>query len=646
MSKIDDVQAKLPEKYFSHLSESVGDSRNYVRILDTPSVWGEEFGKNIMPRARARQEEFARAIVEMVQRSVYRCDLSSLNAPDPDWTRVILGAMDTALSNVMVKEQQPTQFRFLFGQTPLYPVNPPPNYVDFKSALIRLVRMRQNSWKRKPEIWVGRFYRLAKGIQSGLISKYSSAIISSDETKMTWNHTKIIAVDGTEALVGGHNLNMDLFRSYPPVHDVSVVVHGEAAHGAQQFLNQMWECKTDLLNKESLDLENLSWQNRDKDTVNDPLEEQNADATFHMLQRRQELTKIHDSDKKVDQVRQKKEKVATDSAPNANQDIRLQDLQTLADLEEIVFPERVFYEEYDQLDEYKLADRIFSVGKYWKGENREDDYQKASEIMKEELITGAEHSIKMSQMDLISAWKKNWSDHVVCQWLIDALYSNTNPNFEVQIVVSPLDAGAGAEGDQYSFGSGAGRTFDLIKYYMTHKINDEEYEDIAARTAALKKLHIAPLYFTNEFNNDAFEKLQKSEIIEGDTYKWPDLTEEGYTQTIQQPPLFTPIPPRNKKLPKKGVIGSAAISVFNASPFSSGRTVKSAPGNHAKIMIVDDELYVVGSDNLYPGFLSEFNFLIEGKQAVDKLLESYWEPLWGYSEPYDVNRNGQRSQTD
>ena len=659
MSKINDLQGKV-KGYFSHLSQSDQESRNYVRILDTPSVWGEEFGKEIMPQARARQQEFARAIVEMVQKSQYRCDLSSLNAPDPDWGRVILGAMDTALS-METTGKQPIQFRFLFGQTPLYPINEPPNSIDFKAALIRLVRMRRGFWNKDPEIWIGRFYRLAKGIQSGLSSKYASAIISSDETKMTWNHTKIIAIDGTEALVGGHNLNMDLFRSYPPVHDVSVVVHGEAAHGAQKFLNQMWERGTDLLTKEHLDLGRLSWQNRDEDTVNDPLEEENTNATAYMRQRRLELTEIHNSvqqqkarrnsGSEVNPVLRREEQVATNPARNANQnqlqEIRQQDLKTLEDLQETVFPERVIYEEYDQLEEYEPADRIFSVGKYWTGANRENDYQKASEIMKEELITGAKHSIKMSQMDLISAWKKNWSDHVVCHWLIEALYQNKNPNFEVQVVVSPLDAGAGAEGDQYSFGSGAERTFDLIKYYMTHEtLTDAEYEDIETRNTALKKLHIAPLYFTDQFNNDAFRNLPKSEITEGETYQWPDLTEEGYTLTIRQPPLFTRIPPLLKKLPKKGVIGSAALSVFNASGFAPGRKVPSAPGNHAKIMIVDDELYVVGSDNLYPGFLSEFNFLIEGKQAVDKLLNSYWNPLWKYSEPYDVNRNGQRVETD
>lgn len=85
MSKIDDVQARLQEKhYFSHLS-----GKNHVRILDTPHAWGQPFGPGIMPAALARQAEFERAVVEIVHQSRYRCDLASLNSPDPDWTRAI-----------------------------------------------------------------------------------------------------------------------------------------------------------------------------------------------------------------------------------------------------------------------------------------------------------------------------------------------------------------------------------------------------------------------------------------------------------------------------------------------------------------------------------------------------------------------------
>ncbi|WDE04859.1 phospholipase [Thalassomonas viridans] len=629
MSQIDTIQEAV-KSYFSHCS-----GPNYVRMLDTPHIWGMPFNKEIMPQARARQAEFERAIVEIVQKARYRCDVSSLNSPDPDWTRAILGAIDTCLSMELGRKTAP-QFRFLFGQTPLYPMTPPPNYSDFQGALIRLFRARAEHWEVLPEIWIGRFYRLEKGISSGILAKLQSLFVKppEDTTKMTWNHSKIIAVDGCEALVGGHNLNMDLFRSYPPVHDASVVVHGDAAHGSQQYLNKMWQCKTDLLTKEYLDIGELVWKNGDDDHAvsrkpADPLAEEAGAA--YMKDSQEKLVELHTlglkkevglkGDLPVVSVKEISEELDDEDERDEAEEIRSEDLQTLADLQVEVFQKRIRYDDYDKFDEYKLATRMLSVGKYWTGPDRKTDYQQASEVMKKQLIMGAKRIIRMSQMDLVSAWKKNWSDHVVCHWLMDALLAN--PDLQVQVVVSPLDAGAGAEGDQYSFGSGACRTFELIKYYMTHDADtDKEVDDSDSKRAnALKRLHIAPLYYT--------DKVPREKTTEGTNYKWPDLTEEGKTASLKQPPL-------SEKPPKKGVIGSAAWAVVNA----SGKVipkVDSAPGNHAKIMVIDDEAYIVGSDNLYPGFLSEFNYLVEGEEAVGDLLKNYWGPLWKYSSPHCAN---------
>ncbi|WP_300320092.1 phospholipase [Accumulibacter sp.] len=608
MSEIDRVVEKIGN-CFSRLS-----GENYIRILDTPHVWGLPFGREIMAQARKRQSDFERALTEIIQKTECRCDLSSLNSPDPDWIRAVVGGIDTCLSTRMGR-RQPVQFRFLFGQTPTVPVGEPANYTEFKAALVRLVRDRSPHWEQLPEIWMGRFYRLEAGILSALQAKvFGSSVIGSDDTKMTWNHSKIIAVDGVEALVGGHNLNMDLFRSYPPVHDVSAVIHGDGAYGAQLYLNQMWQCGTDLLTKEWLKLDGLSWKNRDKDRgmPTDPLA---ATAAQNSIKQRQRaLLAMHRAGQ---QTTRDKPAPAPSAQPSG---IREKDLQTLVEINEPVFPERVRYESYQYFDEYKQATRVLSLGKYWTGPEGKD-FQQASELMKEQLIKGAKKTIRMSQMDLVSAWKKNWSDHVVCHWLLEALLAN--PELEVQVVVSPLDAGAGAEGDQYSFGSGAVRTYALMNYYMTHEVaTDRPLPDSDGRRKnALERLTIAPLYYT--------DKVPSDQQVEGGTYQWPRLSAEGYTATLKQPPL-------SEKPPKKGVIGSAARAVINASGYIYDR-VPSAPGNHAKIMIIDDEAYVIGSDNLYPGFLSEFDYLVEGKDAVSTLLKTYWEPLWQYSWPHRIN---------
>lgn len=607
MSEIDSVIQKIGG-YFSHLS-----GENYIRVMDTPQGWGLPFGREIMGQAWKRQNQFERALQEVVQKAKYRCDFSSLNSPDPDWIRVVVGAMDTCLSTNMGRTQS-TQFRFLFGQTPTVPIGEPTNYTEIKAALIRLVRDRSSHWERLPEIWLGRFYRLEEGILSALQAKvFGSSVIGSDGTKMTWNHSKIIAVDGVEALVGGHNLNMDLFSSYPPVHDMSAVVHGDGTYGSQLYLNQMWACGTDLLTKEFLKIDGLSWQNgADRSKPSDPLA---APAVQDVMKRSQAaLLALHRSGRQTGVDR------PASGAPAQPTAIRENDLQTLVEINQPVFEERVRYETYEGFNEYKLATRVLSLGKYWSGSDLKD-YQKASELMKEQLIKNAKKSIKMSQMDLVSAWKKYWSDHVVCQWILEALLAN--PQLKVQVVVSPLDAGAGAEGDQYSFGSGAVRTYALMQYYMTHDVaTDRPLPDPEGkRAAALTRLEIAPLYYT--------DKVPTDKTIEGATYKWPDLSQEGYTATLKQPPL-------SEKPPSKGEIGSAARAVINASGYIYDK-VPSAPGNHAKIMIVDDEAYVIGSDNLYPGFLSEFDYLVEGQDAVNELLRSYWEPLWRYSGPHRIN---------
>lgn len=606
MSEIDDVQAKIGG-YFSHLG-----GVNYIRILDTPRIWGLPFGPAIMDQARTRQEEFQRALEEVVQRAKYRCDLASLNSPDVDWIRVVIGAMDTCLSANMGRTQ-PVQFRFLFGQTPTVPVGEPPNYTELKAALVRLIRNRAMAWEQQPEIWLGRFYRLGQGVISSVQAKlFGSAVIGSDDTKMTWNHSKAVVVDGYEALAGGHNLNMDLFRSYPPVHDVSAVVHGDAARGTQLFLNQMWQCGPDLLTKEHLVLGVMQWRNadRDGDLPADPLDAPVVRDAMALAQR--DVVTLHrEGQHGVDPVVPPLPPPAEGIAPN--------DRQTIDELGMDVFPMLVRWNRYDAFDEYHPSTRVLSLGKYWTGPNL-DDYQRASEIMKETLIKGAKRSIKMSQMDLVSAWKKYWRDHVVCQWVLEALLAN--PDLSVQIVVSPLDAGAGAEGDQYSFGSGAVRTFALMEYYMTHEVDTDRVipDPDGRRRAALRRLEIAPLYYT--------DAVLPAATREGVTYQWPQLTPEGYTATLKQPSL-------QEQPPDHGVIGSAAWAVIKASGKFYPK-VPSAPGNHAKIMIIDDEAYVLGSDNLYPGFLSEFNYLVEGEDAVRDLLTNYWGPLWAASGPHAI----------
>ncbi|WP_205519064.1 hypothetical protein [Streptomyces olivoreticuli] len=589
------------------------EAPNYIRLMDTPRVWGRPFGPAIMQQSWARQGEFQRALEEVVQKSRYRCDIASLNAPDPAWAGIILGAMDTALSQKILRPA-PTQFRFLFGQTPtaLKEYGAPENYTLLKQAVIRMVRERSRHWTHLPEIWLGRYYQMAGGIAAAINWKLFGDVVEAPDERMTWNHSKIIVADATEVLAGGHNLNMDLFLSYPPVHDLSVVVHGPAAADAHTYLDKMWACGKDLLAVERLEALKSAkpkWEDHTNTQTRpaNPLKSPNVIENVRKSQR--EIVELHQG-------------VAPAVSAGSPSPVPRDQYQVLdGDLDTDVFPVRQTFAGYDALGEYKLATRYGSVGKYW-SKTEKGGYEDDSGKMKEDLILGAERTIKMSQMDLISAWKKNWKDHVVCHSILKALLEKKD--LTVQVVVSPLDAGAGAGGDQYSFGSGAVRTFSLMRYYMLHDVEtDAEYPDQDRRLEALSRLFIAPFYYTD---------VPSRNTVEGKTYKWPHLPTAGFTATLKQPPL-------SERRPKEGVIGDAYEAAQKGKGFGfdllklrlTSTTVPSAPGNHAKLMVIDDEVYVVGSDNLYPGFLSEFNYVIEGEEAVADLLENYWNPLWGYA---------------
>lgn len=64
---------------------------------------------------------------------------------------------------------------------------------------------------------------------------------SSINDQFSWNHSKIIAVDGRTAIVGGHNMFPgDYLQTTNPVHDVTMRAVGGIAGSATAFANVLW----------------------------------------------------------------------------------------------------------------------------------------------------------------------------------------------------------------------------------------------------------------------------------------------------------------------------------------------------------------------------------------------------------------------
>ncbi len=65
--------------------------------------------------------------------------------------------------------------------------------------------------------------------------------------------------------------------------------------------------------------------------------------------------------------------------------------------------------------------------------------------------------------------------------------------------------------------------------------------------------------------------------------------------------------------------------------------------NHAKLWMVDDRVFYIGSDNMYPVNLQEFGYIVDDQKAAAELLDAYWTPLWQWSQRAAVSGDDARS---
>lgn len=50
--------------------------------------------------------------------------------------------------------------------------------------------------------------------------------------------------------------------------------------------------------------------------------------------------------------------------------------------------------------------------------------------------------------------------------------------------------------------------------------------------------------------------------------------------------------------------------------------------NHGKVCIIDDQVFYVGSDNVYPAYLQEFGYVVGDRNTTMQFIKRYWSPLW------------------
>lgn len=185
-----------------------GNSMPRDWIVQSPNQWGRKSAD--LPAGHS--DGLVRLVQDLVGSAQRRVDIALLQPVADGRFR---DALRTSLET-LARRGRPVTVRVIVGQYP-------PHYVD-----------------------VPAFYRtLTDGLDLGqvtvAVAAYRSCVAFEDCDSYSWNHAKIIAVDGTEALVGGHNLWSEDYLEDEPVSDLSMRVRGPAAASASRFVDRLWD---------------------------------------------------------------------------------------------------------------------------------------------------------------------------------------------------------------------------------------------------------------------------------------------------------------------------------------------------------------------------------------------------------------------
>eukprot|EP00339_Tiarina_fusa_P005441 CAMPEP_0117075446 /NCGR_PEP_ID=MMETSP0472-20121206/53190_1 /TAXON_ID=693140 ORGANISM="Tiarina fusus, Strain LIS" /NCGR_SAMPLE_ID=MMETSP0472 /ASSEMBLY_ACC=CAM_ASM_000603 /LENGTH=505 /DNA_ID=CAMNT_0004800951 /DNA_START=16 /DNA_END=1531 /DNA_ORIENTATION=- len=145
---------------------------------------------------------FPAVMAEILSRTQIWCDVLSLGPPDGQFMTTFQDVGDAA------GKYKPVIIRMMFGNI----IGMPVNCNAIRNQLTAKLAPNANI-----NLWVGAW---RKGV--------------------SWNHAKIIAVDGKYLHTGGHNMWDGHYLKHDPVHDLSLELAGSVANDGHMFANKQW----------------------------------------------------------------------------------------------------------------------------------------------------------------------------------------------------------------------------------------------------------------------------------------------------------------------------------------------------------------------------------------------------------------------
>lgn len=166
-----------------------------------------EADKEEMNFCEGHDDWFPERMCEIMKLTEVWCDVLSLGPPDGSFMEKFHDAL-VHLAEKAASKEKPIIIRMMFGNIPAMPVNCHKVIKKLTKGIPKDSNIR---------LWVGSW---RKGV--------------------SWNHAKIIAVDGKHLHTGGHNLWDQHYLKHSPVHDLSFELEGNATFDGHFFADEQW----------------------------------------------------------------------------------------------------------------------------------------------------------------------------------------------------------------------------------------------------------------------------------------------------------------------------------------------------------------------------------------------------------------------